>query len=191
MGTCQRGESCSYMHERIPRASAPPAPPMYAYPYSPYMAYPPGVAPPGAAEPLTPPLRGDDPRMGLDASPGLMTHSSPSDSSFNDDAPRTPIDAAMPFLCAPKMLAARSDRAVYAVPPYGSPVGSPMAAMHPSMPMALFYGAPWQPPMPSLPVVSPNARARSQPPGGRRRASSCRGTLSLSDQTHNADYSRS
>jgi hypothetical protein len=167
MGMCQRGESCSYLHEHAPRTNAPPMSPVYSYPYPAYMVFSPTV--PASSSPIAIPPRMEEHYVELDGSPGSIALSSPSNSSFNSDAPQTPVDVHQPFIRAPK------DHAMYDGPTYTSSITSPVALMHPPFPMALAYpGAAWQPAPPQYSVAISSSRARSQPPGGRRRAASHR-----------------
>lgn len=161
LGTCKRGTTCSYLHEQAVSPTQEPTAQYAAPAYSQWLVYH------SQPQPRGPPSFGalSDDDSGRTASD--VSLSSPSDrSSFNDHGPPTPPDQtfyvpskveSMPYMVGP------------GVPFYG-PGQPPFALVPVSSPQVFAYPGLWSPTVPQYGVAPvPAPRARSQPPGGRRR----------------------
>jgi hypothetical protein len=172
LGSCQRGATCSYLHEQAASPIGPPPPdlaPQYApQAYSQWLVYPSQRAYGRASDD-----EGAVPASDVSLSP-------PSDrSSFNDHGPPTPPDQ---LAYMPRTKEVYPGGVPYVVGPgvpYYGPAHSPVAFVPISPTQAFGYGL-WSPTSPqySAPLAT-TPRARSQPPGGRRRSATNRCKLKL------------
>jgi hypothetical protein len=179
MGTCHRGASCSYLHEHAITPTTSPVAMTSRAPFNTmpsYSSY--GLFPSQLVFSSSNGSSITDEDRGLVS---LVSPPSPSDhSSFSNDGPPTPMDQHTPIGPNAPAIGGWSSNNYYhgvASPYQGGPQSPvtlvPMSAPHQELTYACLWSPPTSPPV-TMPAVP---RARSQPPGGQRRAGTARCTL--------------